>query len=389
MLHNLNSLQSRSGNQLPFSSINYGLETSEEGRLFTNAILHNTIRGVGNGMTSIFPCQIFQLKDGVNTKPGDRNFDLFELAIRSSAKRMYPNYVNCDWSVQKAAFEKSQALKKKALDSIASEEFKMKVASLPWAIQDKLGFHFDKEEAVFKMNDYEQPFEASSTMGCRTWNGFDINFTEEYFLDLLKKTVETGKLPKNYLYSAIQKDGRGNICPSTIILPTYAMEAKKKAEKDGHPEYSVDYFMKALEKAIEDCKDELIERFNWICAQTVASASFMWENNAMKGYIPEEGIRSAMKHGTLAIGQIGMAETLQILLGCNQLDPRGMELAKRIEQLYKDKCNEYKEEWRFITPNKQQLVDRMIKNIENKENRCLNDDEKKEIEQFINKKYSC
>ena len=224
---------------------------------------------------------------------------------------------------------------------------------------------------------------------CRTWNGFDINFTEEYFLDLLKKTVETGKLPKNYLYSAIQKDGRGNICPSTIILPTYAMEAKKKAEKDGHPEYSVEYFMKALEKAIEDCKDELIERFNWICAQTVASASFMWENNAMKGYIPEEGIRSAMKHGTLAIGQIGMAETLQILLGCNQLDPRGMELAKRIEQLYKDKCNEQKEEWRFITPNKQQLVDRMIKNIENKENRCLNDDEKKEIEQFINKKYSC
>ena len=345
MLHNLNSLQSRSGNQLPFSSINYGLETSEEGRLFTNAILHNTIKGVGNGMTSIFPCQIFQLKDGINTKPGDKNFDLFELAIRSSAKRMYPNYVNCDWSVQKAAFEKSQALKKKALDSIASEEFKMKVASLPWAIQDKLGFHFDKEEAVFKMNDYEQPFEASSTMGCRTWNGFDINFTEEYFLDLLKKTVETGKLPKNYLYSAIQKDGRGNICPSTIILPTYAMEAKKKAEKDGHPEYSVDYFMKALEKAIEDCKDELIERFNWICAQTVASASFMWENNAMKGYIPEEGIRSAMKHGTLAIGQIGMAETLQILLGCNQLDPRGMELAKRIEQLYKDKCNEYKEKY--------------------------------------------
>ena len=346
MLHNLNSLQSRSGNQLPFSSINYGLDTTEEGRLFTSAILHNTIRGVGNGMTSIFPCQIFQLKEGVNTKPGDPNYDLFKLAVRSSAKRMYPNYVNCDWSVQKAAFEKSQALKKRVLDNIINcepEEFAMKVANLPWDIQDKLGFHFDTESSTFYMNDYEQPFEVSSTMGCRTWNGFDVNFTEDYFLDLLKKTIELGKLPKNYLYSAIQKDGRGNIAPSTIILPTYAMEAKKKAERDGHPEYAIEYFMSALEKAIGDCKDELIERFNWICAQTVASASFMWENNAMKGYIPEEGIRSAMKHGTLAIGQIGMAETLQILIGCNQLDPRGMELAKRIEQLYKDKCNAYKE----------------------------------------------
>lgn len=351
LLHNLNSLQSRSGNQLPFSSINYGLETSEEGRLFTNAILHNTIRGVGNGETSIFPCQIFQLKDGVNTKPGDPNYDLFRLAIRSSSKRMYPNYVNCDWSVQKAAFEKSQNLKKDVLDMLYndrnSNELYNKVKDLPVSITDKLGFKFNSKTGKFVMNDYEQPFEVSSTMGCRTWNGFDINFDGDYFLKLLKKTVSLGKLPKNYLYSAIQKDGRGNICPATIILPTYAMEAKKKAEKEEHPEYAVEYFMSALEKAISECKDGLIERFNWICAQTVASASFMWENNTMKGYIPEEGIRSAMKHGTLAIGQIGLAETLQILLGCNQLDPKGMALAKRIEQLYKDKCNEYKEHYKL------------------------------------------
>lgn len=351
LLHNLNSLQSRSGNQLPFSSINYGLEISEEGRLFVNAILHNTIRGVGNGETSIFPCQIFQLKDGINTKPGDPNYDMFKLAIRSSSKRMYPNYVNCDWSVQKAAFEKSQNLKKDVLDMLYNDRnsngLYNKVKELPENITDKLGFKFDKKTGKFKMNDYEQPFEVSSTMGCRTWNGFDINFDHDYFLDLLKKTVEDGKLPKNYLYSGIQKDGRGNITPATIILPTYAMEAKRKAEKEGHPEYAVEYFMSSLEKAISECKDGLIERFNWICAQTVASASFMWENNAMKGYIPEEGIRSAMKHGTLAIGQIGIAETLQILLGCNQLDPKGMALAKRIEQLYKDKCNEYKEHYKL------------------------------------------
>ena len=97
MLHNLNSLQSRSGNQLPFSSINYGTCTEEEGRIVTKAILSATIKGVGNGQTSIFPCQIFQKMKGVNDK-GSKNYDLYQLAIRSTAKRMYPNYCNCDWS---------------------------------------------------------------------------------------------------------------------------------------------------------------------------------------------------------------------------------------------------------------------------------------------------
>ena len=97
MLHNLNSLQSRSGNQLPFSSINYGTCTEEEGRIVVRAILGATIKGVGNGQTSIFPCQIFQKMKGVNDK-GSKNYDLYKMAIRSSAKRMYPNYCNCDWS---------------------------------------------------------------------------------------------------------------------------------------------------------------------------------------------------------------------------------------------------------------------------------------------------
>jgi ribonucleoside-triphosphate reductase len=73
----------------------------------------------------------------------------------------------------------------------------------------------------------------------------------------------------------------------------------------------------------------------------------MWKNNTMKGYIPEEGIRSALKHGTLAIGQLGLAETIQILLGCNQMTPKGMKLAKDIEQLYKDRCNEYKNNYKL------------------------------------------
>ena len=88
-------------NQLPFSSINYGTCTLEEGRIVIKSILDATIKGTGNGQTSIFPCQIFQLMNGVNTKDGDKNYDLFKLAIKSTSMRMYPNYVNCDWTQDK------------------------------------------------------------------------------------------------------------------------------------------------------------------------------------------------------------------------------------------------------------------------------------------------
>ena len=99
LFHNLNTLQSRSGNQLPFSSINYGTCTLPEGRMVIKAILDVSIKGVGKlHRTSVFPCGIFQLMAGVNRKPGDPNYDLFRLALKSTAKRLYPNYANCDWS---------------------------------------------------------------------------------------------------------------------------------------------------------------------------------------------------------------------------------------------------------------------------------------------------
>ena len=99
MYHNLNTLQSRSGNQLPFTSINYGTCTLPEGRMVTKALLEGSLKGVGKlGRTSIFPCGIFQCMKGVNRKEGDPNYDLFQLALKSTAKRLYPNYANVDWS---------------------------------------------------------------------------------------------------------------------------------------------------------------------------------------------------------------------------------------------------------------------------------------------------
>ena len=136
-----------------------------------------------------------------------------------------------------------------------------------------------------------------------------------------------------------QKDGRGNIAPTTIIMPKLAMMAKGEI---GHKD--VDDFMKILDKKIFEARDSLIDRYQWIASQNPSSATFMYENGTMKGYVPSEGIRSALKHGTLAIGQLGLAETLQILIGCDHTEERGMELAKRIEQLFKDRCYEFKHE---------------------------------------------
>ena len=268
MYHNLNTLQSRSGNQLPFTSINYGTCTSAEGRMVIKALLEGSIKGVGKfHKTPIFPCGIFQCMKGVNREPGDPNYDMFQLAIKSTAQRLYPNYANVDWSGN-AGYDRSD------------------------------------------------PRTYFSTMGCRTANGFDIN--------------GLGQL----------KDGRGNICPVTIIMPTLAMESVAQEDED-----PVEFFMKLLDTRIHDAKDMLIERFEYICSQDPSSAKFMYDNGTMAGYIPEEGIRSALKHGTIVIGQLGLAETLQILIGKDHTTDGGMELAKRIEQLFKDRCAEFKKKY--------------------------------------------
>ena len=284
MYHNLNTLQSRSGNQLPFTSINYGTCTLPEGRMITRALIEGSIKGIGKlHKTSIFPCGIFQCMKGVNREPGDPNYDLFKLALRSTAQRLYPNYANVDWSGN-AGYDRSD------------------------------------------------PRTYFSTMGCRTANGYDIN--------------GFGQL----------KDGRGNICPVTIIMPTLAMMAKENSEvyaitsKTSEKitfDNTVGAFLELLDRKIHEAKDMLIERFNWICSQNPASARFMYENGTMAGYIPEEGIRSALKHGTLALGQLGLAETLQILIGCDHTEEKGMELAKKIEDLFKKRCAEFKEEYKL------------------------------------------
>ena len=123
--------------------------------------------------------------------------------------------------------------------------------------------------------------------------------------------------------------------------------ASKFPTKEDCENARVNSFIEKLDDAIHDAKDMLIERFEWMCSQSPDSAKFTYENNLYAGYKPEEGIRSALKHFTLSIGQIAMAETLQILIGCDHTTEKGMKVAKRIEQLFKDRCAEFKEKYKL------------------------------------------
>jgi len=258
--------------------------------MVTKALIEGSIKGCGKfHKTSIFPCGIFQCMKGVNRKPGDPNYDLFRLALKSTSLRLYPNYANVDWS-------------------------------------NAAGY------------DPENPCTYFSTMGCRTANLADINADDPKLVQL--------------------KDGRGNIAPTTIILPVLAMQAKEKilAEEKRDSEKNIDWqvgeferrtveaFMKLLDKKINEARDMLLERFDWQCSQPAKSAKFMYENGTMYGYKPEEGIRSALKHGTLAIGQLGLAECLQILIQKDHTTEEGMQLAVEIETLFKEKCAKFKKD---------------------------------------------
>lgn len=413
MFHNLNTLQSRSGNQLPFTSINYGTCTLIEGRMIIKELLEVSMEGLGaHGVTSIFPCGIFQCMKGVNRKPGEPNYDLFRLALKATTLRIYPNYANVDWSGN-AGYDKNDpktyfstmgchakdtaiimydGTKKMVQDIIVGDKL-MGIDGQPRTVQSlirgndrlfkvnqsngmsyvvneghilALEFFFEGNYVNTSLHDYMnlpedirmhckgykrlgnnekstltieevEPgdfygFELDGdrlymledgtvTHNCRTANGADIN-------------AEEGVNPQT-------KDGRGNICPVTIILPSLAMMAK---EEEGDV---VENFMSLLDKKIGEAKEMLIERFNYICSQSPCCAKFMYENGTMMGYKPEEGIKSALRHGTLAMGQLGLAECLQILIGTDQTEDRGMELAKRIEQLFNTRCAEYKKRYKL------------------------------------------
>lgn len=236
VIHNLNTMHSRAGAQVPFSSLNYGTDTSEEGRLVVAQILRATEEGLGNGETPIFPIQIFKVKDGVSYKQGDPNYDLFQKAIHCSAKRLFPNFSFLD---------------------------------APFNLQ------------YYKEGDYNTEV---AYMGCRT-----------------------RVMANPYDPSREVTCGRGNLSFTSINLPRLGMKAK-----------SEDEFFTLLDKTLDLCVGQLLERFEIQAKKKVYNFPFLmgqgvWLDSEKLGY--EDEISEVIKHGTLSVGFIGLAECLVALTG--------------------------------------------------------------------------
>lgn len=262
LFHNLNTLESRQGSQVPFTSINLGRDTSPEGRLVNKWLLNASIAGIGKyHLTPIFPISIFQYKKGVNAKPGDPNYDLKRLALLSMSRRIYPNWCNCDWS----------------------------------------GAHED-------VNDIDSNF---GTMGCRTLVGYDRHGL------------------------GYRRVGRGNNVPVTIILPKLGIEYGICQGKRDKPD--LEGFWKAYEDTLKLAEKGLLERYNIIRAQSPKAAPFMYQNGtAVCTDLCNETVEETVKHNTLALGIIGIAEMCQALFGANQVHSQEAYnfALKVVERLY-------------------------------------------------------
>lgn len=267
MYHNLNTLESRAGSQVPFTSINFGRDTSIEGRFVSRKMLEASLAGIGkHHLTPIFPISIFQYKQGCNANPEDPNYDLKQLALESLSKRIYPNFVNCDYS---------QA-------------------------------HENPDD----------PDTFYGTMGCRTALGYD-RFSDSY-----------------------NRVGRGNLVPNTMILPKLGIKygiclgEREKPDLKG--------FWNAFEGLLMLCEQGLLERFDIMVNQPPEAAPFMYQNGTMKdAQRCEMSNYEALKHGTLAMGYIGIAEMCQALFGKNHAEDEevhafALKVVKRINDYAKE-----------------------------------------------------
>ena len=259
LVHNLNTMHSRAGAQIPFSSLNYGTDTSPEGRLVVKNLLLATEAGLGNGETSIFPIHIFKVKEGVNYNPGDPNYDLFKLAMRVSAKRLFPNFSFID--------------------------------------------------APFNVKYYKpgHPETEAAYMGCRT------------------RVIGNVYDPSREIVN-----GRGNLSFTSINLPRLAIKAKGNA----------DVFFRSLDDMLDLVVEQLLARFQIQADKRVRNYPFLmgqgiWMDSDKLG--PDDKVGEVLKHGTLTVGFIGLAECLKALMGVHhgeseQAQRMGLTIVSRMRE---------------------------------------------------------
>ncbi|MET1172031.1 anaerobic ribonucleoside triphosphate reductase [Paenibacillus amylolyticus] len=273
LIHNLNTMSSRAGGQIPFTSLNYGLCTSAEGRLVSRSLLEATIRGLGNGETPVFPQHIFQCKQGINQAQGEPNYDLFRLAVTCSSRRMYPNFVNVD-----ASF------------------------NLPF-------YHPEDPDTII------------ATMGCRTRTLAD-------------------RFGRN------RQSGKGNLSFNTINLVKLGIRfgicqgARAVADRTG--------FYTALESVMHNAASGLLHRYRIQTLQPAKASDFMmregvWEGGEQLG--PNEPVAELLKHGTLSLGFIGLAECMTALYGRHHgQDPHVHREALNIIRTMREFCDRMSEQ---------------------------------------------
>jgi ribonucleoside-triphosphate reductase len=287
LVHNLNTMNSRAGAQVPFSSINYGTDTSPEGRLVMEQLLLATEAGLGRGETPIFPIQIFRVKEGVNYNPGDPNYDLFRLAIRCSAKRLFPNFSFLD---------------------------------APYNLRYYKPGHPETEVAY---------------MGCRT-----------------------RVLANVYDENAEVASRRGNLSFTSINLPRIAIEAKG----------DIPWFFEELERKMELVFDQLNERFEIIARKKVYNFPFLMGQHVWRGSENlkwDEEVREVLKHGTLTMGFIGLAETLVALRGKHHGESEesqnlGLEIVGFMRRFLDEKAQKHKLNYTLIATPAEGLSGRFV-----------------------------
>ena len=287
LIHNLNTMHSRAGAQVPFSSINYGTDTSPEGRMVMKNIMLATEAGLGYGETPIFPIQIFKLKEGINYNPGDPNYDLFQLACRVSAKRLFPNFSFLD--------------------------------------------------APFNLHYYKagKPETEIAYMGCRTRVVGNVN-------DSSREIVT----------------GRGNLSFTSFNLPRLAILSQGNLSD----------FYNALDATILLCVDQLLDRFEIQCRKKVRNFPFLmgngiWLDSEKLG--PDDELREVLKHGTLSIGFIGLAECLKALVGQHhgesaEAQKLGLEIVTHMRQKIDAAAQKYKLNFTLLATPAEGLAGRFV-----------------------------
>lgn len=288
LVHNLNTMHSRAGAQTPFSSINYGLDTSKEGKLIIKNVLLATESGLGSGETAIFPIHCFRIKKGINYEVNDPSYDLFQLACRVSAKRLFPNFSFLD--------------------------------------------------APFNLQYYKEgkPETEIAYMGCRT--------------RVMGNVVD----PEREITF-----GRGNLSFTSINLPRIAIRA----------EGDVDWFFGELDKKIDLCIDQLLERFEIQASKKVYNYPFLmgqgvWMDSDKLG--PEDEVREVLKHGTLTMGFIGLAETLKSLTGSHHGESEesrklGLDIVSHMRKRMDVAAQQYKLNFSLIATPAEGLSGRFVR----------------------------